>query len=246
MSKVDEYKSALSEIDDWDAFLLEESCLPGPRANIELAMAAAAEGGKEWFDHLLTYNASVAPSNTPQEFLAFCGVLGQGKLLKQGHLASLQVLREFASDSRWRVREAVAMALQEYGRSDINALLEEMKKWSEGSPLVRRAAAAGLCEPGLLSDPAVIDRVVDVLDTITRSFLGEENRRSDDFRALRKCLGYCWSVAVAARPSTGKLRMERWFESSDPDIRWIMRQNLRKKRLQKVEPQWTAFWLENL
>jgi hypothetical protein len=30
--------------------------------------------------------------------------------------------------------------------------------------------------------------------------------------------------------------MERWIESSDPDIRWLMSQNLTKARLSRVDP----------
>ena len=41
-------------------------------------------------------------------------------------------------------------------------------------------------------------------------------------------LGYGWSVAVAAQPLIGKPYMARWVVSDDPDIRWIMRQNLKK------------------
>ncbi len=57
---------------------------------------------------------------------------------------------------------------------------------------------------------------------------------------LRKGLGYCWSVAVAALPEPGKARMERWLASDDPDVRWIMRENLKKARLQRLDPEWVA------
>ena len=57
--------------------------------------------------------------NSPEEFLACCGVLGLGKLLVQGQSARLDTLHLFASDPRWRTREAVAMALQAYGRADM-------------------------------------------------------------------------------------------------------------------------------
>jgi len=35
MSKIEEYRTVLEEITNWDDFLLENSGLPGRRANIE-------------------------------------------------------------------------------------------------------------------------------------------------------------------------------------------------------------------
>jgi hypothetical protein len=57
---------------------------------------------------------------------------------------------------------------------------------------------------------------------------------------LRKGLGYCWSVAVVALPDEGKRHMARWLASSDPDVRWIIRENLKKKRLERLDAAWTA------
>ena len=51
-------------------------------------------------------------------------------------------------------------------------------------------------------------------------------------------MGYCWSVAVVALPEEGKKKMERWFSSDDKDVLWIMKQNLRKKRLTRMDADW--------
>jgi len=232
--------------EDWEAFLLQESRLPGPRANIELAHAVAEEGDDGLFERFLSFDAQKAPTNSPYEFLAFCGVLGLGRLLAEGRMEVLKTLRLFASDPRWRVREAVAMALQRFGRVDMNALLEEMARWSKGNALEQRAAAAALCEPNLLREAGHVERVLRILDEITASVQYVGNRGRDEFKALRKGLGYCWSVAVAALPEAGKERMERWFASDDRDVRWVMRQNLRKKRLARMDAEWVAAWKERL
>ncbi|HLF37891.1 MAG TPA: hypothetical protein VI520_08160, partial [Anaerolineales bacterium] len=63
---------------------------------------------------------------------------------------------------------------------------------------------------------------------------------TEEFEALRKGLGYCWSVAVAAFPEQGRPRMERWIGSPDPDVQWVMKQNLRKTRLTRLDPKWVA------
>jgi hypothetical protein len=220
--------------------LLAESRLPGPRANLELARAVAEEGDSGLFWRCVQLDAERAPANTPQEFLAFCGTLGLGRLLIEGDCQALVVLRAQASDARWRIREAVAMALQRWGEVDMEALLGEMSLWSQGGLLERRAAIAALCEPGLLAEPRHAARVLEILDAVTSSLLQERDRRSQPFRALRKGLGYCWSVAVAACPSAGKAAMERWLGCEDRDVRWMMRQNLRKARLARMDADWVA------
>jgi hypothetical protein len=240
MGRVDGYREKLRQLEDWEPFLLEQSGLPGPRGNIELARAVAEEGEPELFEYLLAFDAERAPTNSPYEFLAFCGVLGLGKLLAQGRREVLETLRECASDPRWRMREAVAMALQRWGRSDMDALLQEMAVWSQGNLLERRAAVAAVCEPALLLDARQTERVLELLDEVTASLVKAEDRQSDEFKALRKGLGYCWSVAVAALPESGKRKMERWIADDDRDVRWVMKENLRKKRLTRMDAEWVA------
>ncbi len=246
MKKADAYREVLRTLEDWDAFLLQESRLPGPRANLELAHVVAEEGDEGLFEHLLSFDAEKSPTNSPQEFLAFCGVLGFGKLLSEGKIELLRTLRLSACDPQWRIREAVAMALQCLGEVGKDALLEEMAQWSKGNMLEQRAAAAALCEPKLLRDEDQIVRVLQILDDITASLQSVENRKGDEFKALRKGLGYCWSVAVVALPETGKDMMEGWFASDDRDIRWIMKENLKKKRLERMDAEWVRTWRAEL
>lgn len=240
MSKIEDYRRTLRSLDDWEPYLLAESGLPGPRGNIELAQAVADEGDEPLFCHLLSFDAAVAPTNTPQEFLAFCGVVGLGRLVAEGRRDLLPALRQHANDSRWRMREGVAMALQRWGRLDMGGLLAEMALWSRGTFLEQRAAAAGLCEPALLDDPVHAELTLQILDAITGSVGRPVDRRDEDFQALRKGLAYCWSVAVAANPPAGKPMMERWLASDDRDVRWIMRQNLAKQRLARMDAHWVA------
>jgi hypothetical protein len=238
MAKVDEYRKDLSLVEDWDDYLMTNSGLPGPRGNIELARVAADLQTRDGVWGWLTWDEDRAPTNTPEEFLAFCGVLGLGRLAVEGDGAALAELRRRASDGRWRTREAVAMALQRIGDHDFECLVEEMRVWANGSSLEQRAAAAALCEPRLLTTTEKVGRVLEILDTVTSSMLEEPDRRSEEFRTLRKGMGYCWSVAVAADPGLGKPLMEKWVSSDDPDVRWVMRENLRKKRLERMDADW--------
>ncbi len=245
MTKIDDYRKKLRTLADWDAYLLQESGLPGPRGNIELAQAVADEGDLQLFQRYLTYTADQAPVNSPYEFLSFCGAVGLGRLLAEGRTDLLAPMRQCASDPRWRMREAVAMGLQRLGDVDMESLVAAMREWSQGSALEQRAAAAALCEPRLLGQAQHARAVLDILDRITVS-MAETDRRGEDFRTLRQGLGYCWSVAVAALPAAGKPLMEKWMGNPDKDIRWMMKENLKKNRLVRVDANWVQQWRDQI
>jgi hypothetical protein len=246
VGKVEDYARTLDGLDDPEPYLLEHSGLPGPRGNIELGLAAAEVGDAAQLRRWAALDAQAAPTGGAGEFLAFCGVVGLGRLLAEGDASALDELRTHANDQRWRVREAVAMALQRWGTDDFEALAAAMAAWAHGSWLERRAAAAALCEPVLLSDPPRVQAVLAVLeqaaDGITSA--GADERRSDEFKAFRKGLGYCWSVAVAAAPGMGRPAFEamvaRAARSGDRDLRWIARENLRKRRLERLDARWVS------
>jgi hypothetical protein len=242
MLRADEYRTKLRALDNWDSYLLKESGLPGPRGNLELAQVVADEGDLPLFRRYTAYTADKAPVNSPYEFLAFCGIVGLGRLLAEGDTDMLTTLRSYASDPRWRIREAVAMALQRLGDVDMKRLTTEMRDWSKGTPLEQRAAAAALCEPRLLGQAKHARAVLGILDRITLSIERAENRQNDDFLTLRKGLGYCWSVAVVALPAEGRVIMEKWLVKSDKDIQWIMKENLRKARLARMDSDWVRKW----
>lgn len=242
MKKSDIYREKLLTLDNWDAFLLKESGLPGPRGNIELAQVVADLGTRALFERYLDFTPDRAPTNSPQEFFAFCGALGLGKLLADGDATQLVRLRLLASDPRWRMREAVAMALQRLGDVNMPALLAEMERWTTGNCFEQRAACAALCEPKLLKDTQAAHETLSLLDMITASVVSATDRKNEGFIALRKGLAYCWSVAAAALPEVGTRMMERWLQSDDQDVRWIMRENLKKKRLEVAAPEWVNFW----
>jgi hypothetical protein len=246
MPTPDSYRAILRTLDNLDSFLMQESKLPGPRGNLELAQIVAEEGDLSRYNHFLTFDPKIAPTNTPGEFLAFCGVLGLGKIIAQGRLDLVPRLRGFASDPRWRTREAVAMALQCWGQADMANLLQEMEIWRKGSWLEKRAVAAGLSEPALLIDASHNHRVLEILNAITASVAEAEARHKEEFKILRQALGYCWSVVLVASPEDGKPLMEKWMSTPDPDVRWIMKENLKKKRLTRMDAAWVQTWQTRL
>jgi len=248
----DAYKSALTTAGDPTPYLLKHGGLPGPRANLELARLAAdvctGSQARRWAG----LDCRAAPTGSAQEFLAMCGVLGLGRLLVEGDDQALADLRHYANDCRWRVREAVAMALQRWGAANFSALFDAMSTWASGSLLERRAASAAVCEPALLTDTERVMKALAVLEQSTSALLSSDpsQRRSEDFKALRKGLGYCWSVAVAADFAAARPAFEALVgqasSTRDRDLLRIARENLRKHRLRRLDPRWTASQLERL
>ncbi len=172
--------------------------------------------------------------------------MGLGRLVVDGEISHFAQLRRCASDPRWRIREAVAMGLQLVGDQKIDALIREVSKWAGGNWYEKRAAAAALCEPRLLKSASAARSTLQLLDRITGSMQRVEDRSDEAFRTLRQGMAYCWSVAVAASPTEGKKLLEKWLKTEDPDIRWMLKQNLGKSRLMRMDPKWVKASLKRL
>jgi hypothetical protein len=233
VSLSDEHRAALHVLadDDVPAYLTERSGLPGPRSNLELVQAFA----------------DVAPAALvlrlaadDDEYLRCCGTVGVGRLLASTPRPGLvALLHRQAGDASWRVREAVAMALQRVGDAGPPRLHALAADWVlDPDPLVRRAAVAGICEPRLLRDGASAAAALDACRVATASIeaLPAGRRREPDVRTLRQALGYCWSVAVAGDPDAGLPAFAALAGSADADIAWIVRENRKKARLSRLLP----------
>ncbi len=228
--------------------LLEKnSGLPGPRGNLELAYAFASSVARmhleEWqWEFLLqtaATSASKAPENTPRVYLTVCALVALGALYGTGlprprRRGALSAIRTAANDSRWRVREASAMALQLIGEQDLAALKSIVTDWiPEASALEMRAIAAGLAHPPILSDGEFaafcLETARGILTSISRMDAGA--RKDNSFRVLRQGMGYAVSVFVARSPVEGFTLLRKTAAVRDADLAWIVRENLKKKRL---------------
>ena len=201
------YRAALREVEDLEGYLAAHSGLPGPRGNIELALAAAEE-----LDHATLERLA----RSEDEFEAFCGVVGLGRAVADGRRDLVVDLRRHANDPRWRVREAVAMALQRWGDADLPAMLDEAAAWATGSRLEQRAAAAGTCEPRLLRDPAVVRRVLALLDTITASPAGRTRPAHRRLPDAAPGAGLLLERGDRRRPGRRPAALRRWRHSRGP------------------------------
>jgi hypothetical protein len=181
-----------------------------------------------------------APVNAPEEFLPFCGAIGIGaigSISAEFYDRALTELGMLANDPRWRMREAVRFGLHRLLARRPGDTVRRLEEWaSKGSLLEMQAAAAGVAEPSILEDAEIAARALHIHETIIGRIPGVDDRGDRSFRVLRKGLGYTLSVVVHARPEEGFALMGRLISSGDPDVLWIVKQNLKKNRLSKNHP----------
>ncbi|GAC1479688.1 MAG: hypothetical protein NVS2B12_34590 [Ktedonobacteraceae bacterium] len=230
-------------------YLREQSRLPGPRANLELAndvgylLAAAIDKQPDTVYTLINYFATgdrkQVVGNTPDEFIMLCGVIAAGACAA-AHPAwrekTIEMLSHYACSPYWRIREGVATAYQHLLNADQQIVIDSLKRMAtDGNYLQQRAAIASVAEPRLLFDAEIVNNAVElqriVLENARRVPVAE--RKVEDFKVLRRALGYTLSVITAAAPERGFALMRECATWNDDDVTWILRENLKKKRLAK-------------
>lgn len=239
MAKLDEYKKALLTHPDQEQYLKENSCLPGPRSNLELLYAFIEISDFTFVESILKRKQEVLPVNNPDEFVSCCAVAACGKHILEGKNDLITILRNFASDERWRIRESAAMALQHLGKYSFEKMKAVSLGWETGNYYEQRAIAAGFCEPPILKTRDIIDHTLGILQTITLNISEKPDNATSSYKTLVQALCYCWSVAIIPDPVKGKAAFERLFENTgNPDIKKIIKENLKKNRLIKLDKEW--------
>jgi hypothetical protein len=225
--------------------LLKNSGLPGPRGNLPLLYAFAHHAAESEINECLSfYNEDV--SNSPEEFVVMCGIAGYC-ILKQGHMESvMEEIRRYASHKSWRIREAVAIGIQEIAEGRMEETLDCLGPWLEGNELEKRAAVAALCEPKLLKEKSAVVRILDILSRLTLEFESIDAKLPDRRDTLRKALGYGWSVVIVSLPEEGKSAFEKIAGIGNRHIRWIVKENLKKNRLLVMDKEWVGKMLAKI
>ena len=230
-------------------YLREHSRLPGPRANLDLVndvsylLAAATDKKPDEVRSLINYFATgdrkQVAGNTPAEFIMLCGVVAAGTcaaVQPEWREKTIEMLSHYACSPYWRIREGVATAYQHLLSADQRVVITSLKRLAaEGNYLQQRAAIASVAEPRLLFDAEIVKDAVQlqrvVLENSRKATAAE--RKFEDFKVLRRALGYTLSVITAAAPEEGFALMRECATWNDEDITWILRENLKKKRLAK-------------
>lgn len=140
--------------------LCKGSKLPGTLANDALAeafadiVAARGTGAAGFVIDLVTLHADEAPGGTALEFLPMCGVFAAGALAarakdERARALLLGALHDASEDLRFRVRDAVPIALEKLAARDAARLIGELEPWMDG--LFHAAAVLrALVRPGFL------------------------------------------------------------------------------------------------
>ncbi|MBV9230788.1 MAG: hypothetical protein JOZ18_15880, partial [Chloroflexi bacterium] len=228
-------------------YLRDHSRLPGPRANLELAndvsylLAASIPRHPDAVHSLINYFANgdrvMVASNTPSEFIMLCGIIASGTCAAaqaSWREETFDLLSHYACSPYWRVRECVAIAYQHLLMADSQITLPHlMRLATEGNYLQQRAAVATIAEPSLLYATDLLSAALKfqriVLERLRSTPTAD--RKNEDFRVLRRTLGYTLSVITAAAPEEGFALMRECAAWGDSDVNWILRENLKKKRL---------------
>ncbi len=232
-------------------YLITYSNLPGRRGNIELGHAfseiieekfkANPELAWNMCQDLISYTADDAPTNNPKEFLAFCGTIATGgiggisdKYLEQ----SFKSINRMANDTRWRVREAVAMGLQKIIVKRGQDTFLKLDEWiAKDNWLKMRAVAAGIAETGLLIDKKLAKQALEQHKKIFKRVDEAKDTKAEDFKALVKGLSYTLSVVVASLPTEGFAYLQELASTDNKVIGRIVKENLKKNRLVKKFPE---------
>jgi len=225
--------------------LMSNSKLPGRRANLELMWQFSKKATKNEIESCLSYKGCDL-DNTPEEFVVMCGVLGFCVRNKNNPQFALKGIEEFANSSSWRVREASAMGIQELLTLSAEDVLQILDEWSSRNERYKRCIIAGLCEPKNLKSKDVLENAFYYLGKFTEGFDSIATKLTEDQKILRKALGYAWSVAMVEDLDQGKSLFERFVESENKNIRWIVKNNLKKNRLQKIDITWVETCLEKV
>lgn len=239
---IQKLKSLVDNPDKLEKFLIENSSLPGPRANLELLFAMAevfknVEVLKKWAE----LDSTQADVNDPRSFLPLCSAVCLGRLhtIKKTE-EYVNILKEMARDDRWRMREAVAFAFQLIGENDFSELKEIFSAWiGKSGNREKRAMLVALAHPKIL------DKQTSVFCFEILAFVLKNRTNDEDLEILDKGLKFVVSVYTAAYPEYGFSFMEQWIGRSKP-IDKIIEANLKKNRIFKKYPHETSRLLKKI
>ena len=125
-------------------------------------------------------------------------------------------------------------------------LLHFIEPWCKGTYYEQRAMVATICEPALLKNQTANLVVFDYLLSVTLPFKTYTIPLTEGQKSLRKALAYGWSVAIVACPEHGKHHFETLLAVKGKHIQWIIKENLKKNRLIKMNQDWVNFMTLNL
>jgi hypothetical protein len=254
MSKRTEYKTQLLPLmiseenyAELQAFLINNSGLPGPRSNLELSVAFCdclenAQLAHELWDLLLAWCSQTpekSPTNSPLEFLTFCAVQAMGTIYCTSNdkkTKALDIIKNASRDVRWRTREASAMAFQRIEEKNFQLIKDIFELWLPKTDFMeKRAIIATLAHPPILTNKLNTSFCLDICNSFLKDISTSDalEQKTESFKVLVKGMEYAPSVFIAHLPKEGFDLLRSWTTTNNPVIKKIIKSNLGKSRLTK-------------
>ncbi|MBX3234080.1 MAG: hypothetical protein KIT84_06530 [Labilithrix sp.] len=224
------------------------SGLPGPRANLPLALdfAHACAGLGAESDGLAYAMANDPPDErrgaTAREFLAMCGVLAvaaRAQIAKEDAVRerALELLEAHADDVRFRVRDAVPLGLAMLGTKMRTALAEPLEGWMDRY-FHAAAVLRALADPSWLETFAPAEHAAPLALLDAAFVLAHDAPRSAVRYPGHKSL--VEAIAIAPRAAAKRFGrpvfdlLARWSEGVKiPDLRAAILANLEDAAMKK-------------
>lgn len=256
MSKTSEYQEVISEhlkegrFEELKRFIKENSNLPGPRGNLEMAYAFGDCFDAEITDAQWTLLAALsgisadeAPTGDPAEMLPFCAALAAGSFYahaSEGRREKIRaILRAAMNDERWRMREAAAMGYQRIAEMEFAAIKQIFGAlYPDSNFLEKRAFLAALAHPPILKNRDVALYSLGISEDIMKQAMAfsADELKSEGYKVLSKGLEYALSVFIAHAPEEGFEMLKAFAPCPQKHIKRIIKSNLNKARLKDRFP----------
>lgn len=231
---------------EWlEKYMLENSSLPSPRANLELAKEFAIFfdecQNKDFYSILekwININEDFLENDSKEVFLIFASLQAYWHIMaclnKDEQKKYLEIFEEKMNSNLWRVREACVIWLQDFWEKDTLSLLEYLNYlYNRANKKQKRAIFAILAHYPILKNKEATKLSLDLTDKILKEILDYDKQtlKEEDTRILLKTMEYVISVFIVFAPENWFKIIEKYLQTWNPITTKIIKKNLLKKRL---------------
>lgn len=239
-----------NDFDGLENYILEHSNLPGRMANLKVIteiadmFALKSELIRFWLKKLQEWNNLKVDGNCPETELVLTAIESFGAIYKDASQENKseieQTLAASLNDDRWRVREISGDSYKRIGMSSYDSLiiLFDSMISKNPTPLEVRGIIATLAHPVILHSVQQLDFSKSILKFAFDYYLeiDEKKYSKADKEVLKKGLSFAPSVIVSNNPEDGFQIFEKLILRNNKEINAIIKENLRKKRLESRYP----------
>lgn len=234
-----------------EKLILENSYLPGRMANLKM-ISSIADVFEEtysiselWYERLEDWLHLNVDGNSPETELALTALDSLGGIYeKVPHNKKVLIeenLLQSLNDQRWRIREVVTESYKRIGNASYTSLIRLFKPLltEDATPLEIRGILATVAHPELLISKEQLIFSQEVMENAFNYYFNFDAFKftKEDKAILKKGLSFAPSVIISKNPQIGFSFFEKLLENNDTkDIKTIVKENLKKKRLENSYP----------